>query len=79
MELVSNIESVIVHYKDNVPVAMTHINGRPTQFSLLENGRKETESFYEVNKQREVWNSSSATPAPPLDSFPSYKRSSNRD
>lgn len=55
MELKSNREEVLVHYKDGQPAAMTHFNGRTDIFKLSEPmTRKEIEDFYETNTSKQV-------------------------
>lgn len=51
-EIFSKTEAVIVHYKDNEPVAITHTNGHHTLYKL--DGamkRVDVEEFYETQKQ----------------------------
>jgi hypothetical protein len=52
MEMHSKVEAVIMHYKDNEPVAMTHSNGHHALYKLDgEMKRGEVEEFYETQKQ----------------------------
>jgi len=54
MELQTNLESVLCHYKDNQLVAITHQNGRPMLMETKEMDNKAREEFYEVNKAKQV-------------------------
>jgi hypothetical protein len=51
MEIHSNEEICIVHYKDNKRVAVSFFNGHEERFALEEPmSRKQSQEFYETNK-----------------------------
>jgi hypothetical protein len=50
MELVTNEEAVLCHYKDSKLVAITHHNGRTEMFKVEEMSRGDFKEFFETNQ-----------------------------